>query len=317
MELSSQGADPQLIFTIRDVPVVVPCFGISLFTHKLLSHSGQALVDAFERFGSLVPHSELRWYRTETMGARKPTSSKTMRLLPTWLRPGAPRREYLALEMTAGEGPWASSDLKFEVFGQEQSSPTLDLPDANYVHVTFPLGWMKDKLFELEAQARSLFESMPFVSGSAGPMLVQCPFYRMESQRFGWPTVMRYRGFDYADLQSDAFAVRGDGLRSVNWLTFVGSGLVEELGGVTAIGQRLSKAVQLNELPNGLCLKAGARPALGDWAAAERLVDYESVFHACEPLIDRAAQRCSPMQLGRDEKERTIQLIRRLAYEGA
>ncbi|HSI49047.1 MAG TPA: type VI immunity family protein [Ideonella sp.] len=317
MQATSEGLGPQLTFTIRDTPVVMPCFGIALYTGEMLSKHGDAVLKAFERFGQWVPASELRWYITETMNKRKQVTAKTLNLLPTWLRPGAPRREYIALDLNGGKEWWESSDINFSVFGQEEDAPALSLGDANWVRMSFPLGWMLDRLPELEAQALELFASMPFVSGSAGPMFELCPSYRMESQRFAWPTVMRYRGFDICDPEADCGGVRSDGLRSVGWLTFLGTRLADEFGGAAGLRLRLAKTVEIQELATGLCLKAGSRPALGDWGTGERLTDYESVFRACEPAIERMAQRYSPMDLGQDEKEKTRRLMRRYAYEDA
>ena len=317
MPPATEDQSPQLSFAIRGTWAVVPCFGITLYTGEQLSRHGDAVLQAFERFSQLVPPQELRFYATETMDKRKPVGPRTLSLLANWLRPDGPAREYVALDLTCGGDWWESSDRNFSVFGQERSSPTLALGDAHWVRMTFPLGWMGDRLDALEQQANALFASMPFVSGSAGPMLELCPYYRMQSQGFAWPTVMRYRGFDFCDPMADGAAVRDDGLRNVSWLTFLGSRLAQQLGGPAALAQRLGQAAQLSELPTGVCIKAGARPGLGDWMAQDRLDAYAAVFQACEPAIDRMAQRYSPMILRGDAKDKTVALLRRLAYEDA
>jgi hypothetical protein len=249
------------------------------------------------------------------MPKRKPVTPRTFGLLQTWLKPGAAKREYIALDITGGATWAATSDINFSVFGRERDAPTFESGKANWIRVTVPLGRMSTELAALDSEALRLFRSIPFVCGSAGPTLELSPYYDEESQRFAWKTVMRYRGFDFCDAFADSEAVGDDGLRGVNWLTFLGSGLAQELGGAKAIGARLTKACEVRELPTGLCLKAGVRPALGDRYANERLADYESVLRACEPAIQRMNERYSPMKLLQNRRENTTKLMRRLAYE--
>lgn len=315
MSEASASGGPNLSFSFRDTPVVMPCFGIVMFTGESFSAHAAAVLDAFDAFERLCPRSELTFYRTETMSQRKPVTPGTFGLLKTWLKPGAARREYVALDISGGASWAATSDINFSVFGRERDALTYESGKANWLRITVPLGRMSDELEVLDREAMRLFASMPFISGHAGPILELSLYYREESQRFAWKTVMRYRGFDFCDPAADCAAVGQDGLRSISWLTLLGSALALDLGGAKSLAPRLSKAVELRELPNGLCLKAGPRPELGDRYAGERLVNYESVFRACEPAIDRMAKRYSPMMLEADRRENTTKLMRRLAYE--
>jgi hypothetical protein len=308
-------AGPQLSLDWKGKPVVMPTFGVTLFTDKVLSQHGDAVLAALEGFLRLVPRDQLTFYRTETMPQGKPVADRTFGLLKTWLKKGAARREYIALDLNAASAPNAVSDTNFSVFGREEDSLTFESGKANWVRFSVPLERMRSDLDALEREAKRLFESMPFVSGYAGPMLELSLYFQSLSIRFAWKTVMRCRGFDMCNAMADGRGVGSDGVRSVNWLTFLGSGLAAEFGGAAALQRRVSKGTEVTELATGVCLRAGPRPELGDVYAGERLADYESVFRACEPAILRMQARLSPMMLETDPRENTIKLLRRLAYE--
>lgn len=317
MSSPPNASGPELSLYVDGLPTVMPCFAIVLYTRELLSAHGDAVLQAWEHFERLCGRESLRHYGTETMSQRKPVTPRTFELLRTWLKPGAPRREYIALDLTGGESWAATSDTNFSVFGREPDAVTFESGKANWIRMTVPLGRMRGELELLEQEAHRLFGSLPFVSGHAGPTLELCPYYRPKSQRFAWKTVMRYRGFDFCDPMADSAAVAGDGLRTVSWLTFLGQGLAKEFGGPRGLAARLGAAAEVQELPTGLCLKAGPRPALGDRYANELLDNYQAVFRACEPAIQRMTERYSPMMLLDDDtrEEDTRRLLRRLAYE--
>lgn len=317
MQEDTAGKGPELVLERDGVPIVMPCFGIVLYTREILSQQAAAVLQAFDRFLSLVPREQLGMYRTETMPKRKPVTPGTLKLLETWLKPGAPKREFIALHLNTGRQWNETTQVNFSVLGVEPGGPTFESGDANWIYMTLPLAWMADRLDELEAEARRLFASLPFVSGTAGPMLELTIYDRRAADQFVWPTVMRYRGFEAIDPFADAEAVKGDGLRSVNWLTFLGQSLAEEFGGAAGLARAVGPGVDVQGFGQGVCLKAGPRPGLGDWYAHERLTAYEAVFRACEPAIDRMSGRLSSMMLASNREENTLRLVRRLAYEDA
>jgi Protein of unknown function (DUF3396) len=200
----------------------------------------------------------------------------------------------------------------------EEIDPSPNNIDARWIYFTVPLAFMADRLVELEQAALKLFESLPFVSGFAGPMLEGSLYREREAHRFAWSTVMRYRGFEFCDAHADCNAITQNGMKTISWLTFLGEGLTAEFGGVTALAKRLAPHAEAIALRTGTCLKAGSRPELGDRNRGELLRNYEAVFRACEPAIERFINRHYGnyvMQVGGDERGKAIQFIRRLAYE--
>src|SRR3954451_6817589 len=86
-----------------NVKKVSATFGISLYTDELFSKIPSAILESFNKFQSLCPKEELRFYATENMSQHKPVKPKTLGMLATWLKPGAPEREYIMLEIKNGE----------------------------------------------------------------------------------------------------------------------------------------------------------------------------------------------------------------------
>jgi hypothetical protein len=285
----------------------MPCFAIILYTSERLQKHATAVLEAYERFEAMCSRELLRLYCTSTMPQRKAVTSQAFGRL----KKGLGQSDELSLDLTGG-GMWAAtSDINFSVLGRKQDAR------PNWIRITVPLACMDTDLAALEAEARRLFGSLPFVSGCAGPSLEISPYYRPASHQFAWKTVMKYPGVDFCDPYADASAVGTDGLRTVNWLTFLGASIVKQLGGAKKIGAKLTRTCELSELPTGVCIKAGAAPELGDRVPKKTLADYTAVFHACEPAIARMMKRQSPFILVDDEnRERdTNRMLRRLAFE--
>jgi len=310
----------KLSLEIDGKTIVAPCFGIVLYTAENLSKHAEAVLGALHAFERFCPRNQWAWYRTENMTKRQRVTARTAGLLGGWLAPGSPPKDTIAIDINTGTPDWgATSEFNFSVYGEEVD-PVPHNIDARWIYFTVPLSFVVDRLQELEQAALKLFDSLPFVSGFAGPMLEGSLYRERASQRFAWPTIMRFRGLEFCNAHSDCNAVAQDGMKTVSWLTFLGEGITSELGGATALGKRLAPHAEVIALRTGTCLKAGPRPELGDRHRGERLQNYEAVFKVCEPFIDRFINRHHGnyvMQLGGDEREKTIRFLRRLAYEDA
>lgn len=309
--------DNQLNMCIDGKYIVVSCFGIVLYTAENFSRHAGAILGALQTFEQFCPRDRWSWYRTENMARRQRVTARTAGLLANWLAPKAPARNTIAIDINTGTEWSATAEFNLSIYGEE-IDPDPENIDARWIYFTVPLSFMVGRLEELERAALKLFESLPFVSGFAGPMLEGSLYRRQESDRFAWATAMRYRGLEFCDAHADCNAIAQDGMKTVNWLTFLGEGLTAELGGAADLEKRLSPYAETIALRTGTCLKAGVRPALGDRHLGERLRSYEAVFRVCEPYIERFINRHHGnyvMQLGGDEREKTVRFLRRLAYE--
>jgi hypothetical protein len=101
-------------------------------------------------------------------------------------------------------------------------------------------------------------------------------------------------------------------VKGVNWLTVLGRGCVEALGGIDLIRAAVDPAIEIHERNHAIVLQAGPRPELGDVNRGDRLPLFRSVYHAIEDLHQPMIDAAEPFPMGRDDdEERTEAWLRR------
>ena len=109
----------------------------------------------------------------------------------------------------------------------------------------------------------SVAEITPFETGQFGYCFNQLQrTWTSEADEFIGRMAMRFRGFDILEPQM-AREARGL-VPNCSWLTLLGDGVVEKLGGERAIHSAVSPAVTLRRIRGGLLLVAGELPPVGD-----------------------------------------------------
>lgn len=280
-------------------------FRLTLYTDVLFSSVPDAILACYERFLRLCPPERLKFYLTETMHQHKPVTKRALNLLGTWLQPGAPPRQYVALELNdAEEYNWAPR-CEFSVWGGEKGSATYATKGANLISIAFPAVWGLERTSEMIEFVRDICALFPFRSGLAG-FCFYCSDYQAEkSHAHAWAKSMRHRGIDVFVLENDSKAVRHDGVKGVGWLTVLGDDFVRQLGGSERIRESLSSAVELAPLPGGLVLQAGRQPRTGDTNRRDFLPDYKDVYKVVKALVERSIARSKSFNLPTDYVEKT------------
>ena len=74
------------------------------------------------------------------------------------------------------------------------------------------------------------------------------------------------------------------GIKTPNWLTFVGDDFLEMMGGKDTMIGKLPESVEPLDLEHGLLLKAGPQPLFGEVNRKEDLADYRAVAEACRAV---------------------------------
>jgi len=109
----------------------------------------------------------------------------------------------------------------------------------------------------------SVAEITPFETGQFGYSFNKLQrTWTSEADAFVGRMAMRFRGFDILGSQI-ARETRGL-VPNCSWLTLLGDGIVEKLGGEGAIHSAVSPAVTLRQIRGGLLLVAGELPPVGD-----------------------------------------------------
>ena len=146
---------------------------------------------------------------------------------------------------------------------------------------------LEESMDALAERLCRLAGQLDFLGGTAGLMLHATPFDR---QRL-WPEmkkmVMRYEGIE-PDIVEDGEYTADLGLTGVNWLTFIGKKYLDKLGGrdtVRAMARERAN-VGVYDLANGLALRAGPQPRLGDRNKPNADLDaYREAYDIVKPAI--------------------------------
>jgi hypothetical protein len=287
--------------------------GLTLYTDRVLSEIPDQVLAVYEKFLVRCPPEALRYYATENMRRHKPVTKSVFRMLPTWLAPGAPPREYVHIEMKDGEQHQDAPAHKLDVYGLEPKSSLFGRGRANLVSMAFPAEWAQEEPEEFREFVVGLAETFPFVSGHAGFAFEVSRYESEESQTFAWAKSMRHRGIDIARPPLDAIAVGHDAVKGVGWLTLVSRALLEKLGGQAKIRRALPADVKTTEVSRGVVLQAGPAPELGDTNRKDLLPLYREVYRVVAPLVQIAASRSPSLDIEEDYVEKTRKWFARFA----
>jgi hypothetical protein len=95
------------------------------------------------------------------------------------------------------------------------------------------------------------------------------------------------RHHEGVDMGTTLSNYAGQGIKGVNWLTFLHPNFVQRMGGNAALEKALELPdVTLLELPSGVMIQAGAAPEIGDTNAQEGCPAYHRVGRVLAPIRD-------------------------------
>jgi hypothetical protein len=278
---------------VGGVRVTSLVFNISVFTREPFTRQATAVLAAHDAFFAAAPRPNTWFYASENMSRHKPATERAMNMLHAWLKPKPPEREFIALELHGGPDFNSAPDVKFEIRGTEPGSASYDDGDANLLSFSFPADWALTQLEFLEAFARRLFAMMPLVSGHAGFSVELSRYFQAGAEARAWQHSMRHRGIDINRPSEDRAAVASDGLKSVSWLTFLGSAKSEIR--VPSAAAARAEGVLIEPLGQGILIKAGSSPALGNVSDPNDLPEYRRVFAWVKAAIERTTDRYPAM----------------------
>ncbi len=196
---------------------------------------------------------------------------------PFWASPqAAPRAKYgLALECAAGKDGVSDRALSFY---------DADLFQTGHIRVVLPLEFIADSVQPFVELAKDLASKLKFIYGHAGYAVNMYRFFNSQDENLPVHALSkRFKGIDLG-LPFTFQELAPKGIKSINWLTFLGSPLVDRLGGTAALGKALGAENPLHELPYGAMVQAGSEPGFGDVNQREELPHYHQVGRVLRPL---------------------------------
>jgi hypothetical protein len=269
----------------------------------------KGILEAWRAFLAWCPDDALRFYSTETMSKHEPLRSDTLDMLGAWFAPDAPLRKMVSYEVKDGTRFDDTPHWSFLVVGVENDD---EFPAM--VQITVPAD-VADGPSRLRAFTGALITRLTAIHAVAGYAMAVSPYREEASQTFAWGRSMRYRGVDILLGQTDRVTVGKDGVKGVNWLTYLDGARVDRLGGKAALRKSLASGVDMVSVNDGFMLQAGSEPETGDENRQQRLPRYKSVFAAVEPIAEPSFDRALDLVLeDLDEaSELSLRWRRRLA----
>ena len=266
-------------------------FAISLFFDRPFGEIRQQILASIELMQSQIPKDALRWYATETMAKHRSVTKRVLSMLPTWLAPGAPAREYIALELKDGERVEDAPHYMLQVFSEESPDPKEERIDARFFRLILPYRVGRDRSAEMVHLFASLCRTAPCRHALAGYALVCSRYSEFPSQTHAVAFGMRHPGVDILIDIADSSVVGVHSIKGASWLTMIDQRFVAQLGGLNAVRNSLIDGVELIELDNGVILRAGATPDIGDTNRRDTLPAYRAAFAIVRPLLEPAIAR--------------------------
>lgn len=249
-----------------------------------------------DRFYELQPKDAIGWYATETMTQFKPVTARSYTLPATWWKNGAPQKPLRELQLKGGDTHESVARCGISLRSADRSNRSLRSM-ANYLRFILPAAVVAQSPQRLVDFARLVCDRIPFVSGHGG-YVIECNQYRPnQAQAAAYPLAMRFQGVDIATMSRGPWAVRNERIKNAGWLTLVGAGLLERVGGVEALQTKATNRVTVLPARHGVVIRAADKPMLGDVNRQEDLRAYVDAYRLVAPLHAGIETLFSPFDL--------------------
>lgn len=219
----------------------------------------------------------ITFYALDGSNNFKPIRPNVFGMPRFWASPEAKERGRYGLDLKSGPEPSNVGDAGFSFW------------DGNFwrtghVRLFLPLDFIANSVEPFIRLAKDLSSKLPFIYGHAGFAVNM--YEHFSSQAPDMPVLPLSLRFHGIDLGKPLFfeGMATEGIKSINWLTFLGSPMVEKLGGKPALQQALGSGNPIHDLPHGLMIQAGPEPGFGDVEQGETLPHYHQVGRAVRPL---------------------------------
>jgi hypothetical protein len=204
----------------------------------------------------------------------------------------ATQRKKIFLVVSCGEDIHCP-DYRFTVAGTGK----VDNPLENtLVEMNFPMTFFQEQNPDAIVNlVRNMASQIPYDSAYASPGLIHGWEDAILMEYAGlklYPYSMRHPGYDIAENAITRLSL-GMRTRGARWLTLLGPGLVEQLGGKDLLSQQITLPISLMDAGDGVLIQAGDYPEIGDVNRARgpillpmvaRLVESVTYFGDYAPL---------------------------------
>ncbi len=253
------------------------CFRCELYFSDF-SREPKGVAHFYETVLPLIRDS-IRWYDVD--GKRRPKKIKpeAFDMIPFWAGLNEEGRTTWGLTLESGATKDEVSDCAFNLF-----SLYLGSLGAGELALYLPIEYLIRDGLDVVALLKEATRELGFLHGTAGFGININPDYPSDDEEFAvYALSRRYRGIEVNDPGWFS-QYANQGIPNINWLTLIGSDLVERLGGPAALDPLRAEDIRIHKLEHGLMIQAGAEPSFGNVNRDETLDAYHAVGRALCPL---------------------------------
>lgn len=198
----------------------------------------------------------------------------TPKQLASWLSELSPSHEW-SIALHGGENSMDASAIFLRVLGSGDWIPKHVL---DHFTLGFPLNWFADHPGSFPAFCQELCSILQPLSGYAGIGIAQAngAIEATRAEPAVYAVAQRFPGLE-VDVPAVHDLYIGDCIKGVNWLTVLGTHLVERFGGEDKLSLALPPAASILPFKGGVIVKSGPKPRLGDRNTNRMPDDYVAV----------------------------------------
>ena len=244
------------IFQKDGVDYLKLCVDVTLYFVGSLPEHAAGIQDFYEQAMDIIK-PEIAQYETGTMSKPKQVKADTFDMLPLWVNSPKAKQDMMQLRLDNSSGPDSAADRAFQFAYFEYDK-------AGAVRLVLPASFVEESPKPLVDLARSLARKFKIFSGLGGYSLNWNKIGELadEANKDIYVISQRYPGIDIPDLGGD-LEVISQGIKCVNWLTFLGAEYVDKLGGIERL-KALDKEIVWDRVSDGIVIQAGPQPETGD-----------------------------------------------------
>ncbi len=258
--------------------VITAAFFCPAFVHEIAAQIDNVL----KQYSSLIPADALQFaVPSATSGVWRRLDSATMlRCRKSLSGEGASKRPLTFFHFSDCEG--CASLHSFIVSGRP--TDTASESARTLVQMTFGIEVAGEGHADGFVEALlSMAAQLPWSGGYCGPSFTVSELDKIKAWAALRPVALRFPGYDVQDNVESALTI-GDRVRGARWLTFVGKRPLEMLGGMESLRACLGDDVVVTVAGEGVMIRAGRTPEVGDRNRATGTPSMRVVARAVEPV---------------------------------
>lgn len=260
---------------------------VVLFINKGHQEIADGVGALYERYLRFVGPGTLRWMHDRGVGCRPFTELARARVRSklSSARAEAGAGYQLTLQDTSDTEPVPSHRFRY-IGAARRASFCHRTRWASSVEVWLPASFPEVHGYGAFVEAvAELAECVPFSCGYCSLSINYEDWFALQAESCTRGLARRHPGLDFKDTPTTSCTI-GDAVRGAYWLTLLGETPLEQLAlDAPAIQAALGSEFTVLTLPNGVLIRAGEKPEVGDVNRGQTL-----------PLVRRVAALIEPVQ---------------------